>query len=49
MQGEFAAKKYYGRAVKDDYDIYAPSSARVAMELLTLLAAHASKRMDCST
>jgi hypothetical protein len=27
MQGEFAAKKYYG-VVKDDY---APSSARVAM------------------
>jgi hypothetical protein len=47
MQGEFAAKKYYG-VVQDDY-MHRARPPGWPCELLTLLAAHASKRMDCST
>jgi hypothetical protein len=46
MQGEFAAKKYY-EVVLGGYMHRARPAWR--HELLTLLAAHASKRMDGST
>jgi hypothetical protein len=46
MQGEFAAKKYY-EIILDHFST--ELGCRGGHELLTLLAAHASKRMDCST
>ena len=46
MQGEFAAKKYY-EIILDHFST--ELGRRGGHELLTLLAAHASKRMDCST
>jgi hypothetical protein len=45
MQGEFAAKKYYEVVL----DHFSTELGRRGHELLTLLAAHASKRMDGST
>ena len=45
MQGEFAAKKYYEIIL----DHFSTELGQGGHELLTLLAAHASKRMDCST
>jgi hypothetical protein len=45
MQGEFAAKKYYDTI----FDHFSTELGRGGYELLTLLAAHASKRMDGST
>jgi hypothetical protein len=44
MQGEFAAKKYYEIVL----DHFSTELGRRGRELLTLLAAHASKRMDGS-
>ena len=46
MQGEFAAKKYY-EIILDHFST--ELGRRGGHELLTLLAAHASKRMDGST
>jgi hypothetical protein len=46
MQGEFAAKKCY-EVVLGHY--ICTELGQGGHELLTLLAAHASKRMDCST
>ena len=46
MQGEFAAKKYY-EVILDHFST--ELGRRGGHELLTLLAAHASKRMDGST
>jgi hypothetical protein len=45
MQGEFAAKKYYEIIL----DHFSTELGRGGHEVLTLLAAHASKRMDGST
>jgi hypothetical protein len=45
MQGEFAVKKYYEVIL----DYFSTELGRGGHELLTLLADHASKRMDCST
>jgi hypothetical protein len=46
MQGEFAAKKYY-EIILDHFST--ELGRRGGHELLTLLTAHASKRMDGST
>ena len=46
MQGEFAVKKYY-EIILDYFST--ELGRRGGHELLTLLAAHASKRMDGST
>jgi hypothetical protein len=45
MQGEFAAKKYYEVIL----DHFSTELGRRGDELLTMLAAHARKRMDGST